>query len=80
MAERITEAELLEALARATTSDAPSDARTGPELQKAMGVGEKKLRAALKALAAEGRLQIHRVLRQSVDGRTVPVQGYTITR
>lgn len=74
----ITEAELLDALAEAARGVEPSEARTGPELMAATGFPEKRLRAALKALQAQGRLDVHQVTRQSLDGRAIRVPAYTV--
>ncbi len=74
----ITEAELLEALGSAHIT-APDDALTMAEWKAEMpSVGEKRLRAALLALKRTGRLGIHRVQRESLDGRAISVQAYTI--
>lgn len=73
---RITEGEILDALVRAS-ADHP-DAMTGPEMERATGISTKRLRAALKAFAAEGRLQVHRVIRTNIVGQQVPVPAYTI--
>lgn len=74
---RITESELLDALAAAMPESEP-DAMTVPELAVAHGVAEKRLRAALKVLATAGRLRHHRVMRPTLDGRHAPVPAYTI--
>jgi hypothetical protein len=74
---RITEAEILEALVTAST--APDDARTVPEMSRETGVSEDRLRRALRAIADEGRLQVHRVVRRAIDGRAAAVAAYTVT-
>jgi hypothetical protein len=73
---RITEAELLEALATAST--APEDARTAQEMAEAAGIDVRRVWKALKALQAQGRLVTHRVARPALGGRTMLVPGYTI--
>lgn len=73
---KITESELLDALVVASQSH--PDAMTGPELEQATGIGVKRLRAGLKAFAAAGRLQVHRVIRTNILGQQVPVPAYTI--
>jgi len=72
----ITESELLEALASAST--APDDARTVQEMVAATGYGEDKIRRALKVFHASGRLVPHRVRRVAIDGRNGIVSAYTI--
>lgn len=73
----ITEGDLLDALV--TASAAPEDARTVAEIQQTTGIGEKRLRRAMLALQSDGRLQVHRVVRRSLDGRAVLVPAYTVT-
>jgi hypothetical protein len=74
---RISEAELFEALALAAGTE-PEDARTGAELCAATGMDVRKLRVALHALSAAGRLVVHKVTRQALDGRMAKVAAYTI--
>jgi alkylated DNA nucleotide flippase Atl1 len=74
---QITEAEILEALAVANAG--PSDARTLNEIAAASGIGERRVHRALLAFKAEGRLSVHRVTREGIDGRRTSVPGYTIT-
>lgn len=72
----ITEADILDALV--TASIAPEDARTVPELHRETGVSEKRIRQALAAIQAEGRLAVHRVVRKALDGRAAVVSAYTV--
>lgn len=74
---KITQNELLDALA-AASPQSPADALTAHELADKTGVGYIRTKAALKQFAAEGRLQVHRVMRQRLDGIITPVPGYTI--
>lgn len=73
----ITESEILDALA-AATAGGPAEARTGPELQREFGIGEKRLRNALRLFNEAGRLEVHRVARMSLAGAQVLVPAYTI--
>jgi hypothetical protein len=75
----ISEAELLDALAAATKGSAPEHARTATELAAEHGIALKRMRTALSALKAQGRLQIHTVSREALDGRLSRIAGYTIT-
>ena len=72
----ITESELLDALATAST--APEDARTVCEMVAATGHSEDKIRRALKVFHAAGRLVAHRVRRMAIDGRNSQSTAYTI--
>lgn len=74
----ITESELLDALAQAARGAGPEEARTCPELAAATGLSDKRIRAALKALQVQGRLVVHRVLRENLAGASQPVPAYTI--
>jgi hypothetical protein len=75
---RITEAELHEAVAAAAKGSEPADARTGVEICAATGMDVRKLRMSLHALQAAGRLVVHKVTRQALDGRMSKVAAYTI--
>ena len=72
----VTTQDLLDALASAT--NAPEEARTVPELARATGIAEKRVREALRAYQAQGRLGVHRVVRPAIDGRQSRVAAYTI--
>jgi hypothetical protein len=74
----ITEAELLDALAQSVSGTAPENAQTISEMMAATGLGEKRMRRALAALKATGRLQAHSVPRESLDGRPIRVPAFTI--
>lgn len=75
----VTEAELLEALAAAVKGTAPKDAKTAQEIADNAGVGIKRARRALTLLKQQGRLAIHSVTREALDGRQCRIAGYTIT-
>lgn len=75
---RITETEMIDALARAVRTGGPEEARTTTELQMSTGLALGRLKKALRVLYAEGRLVTHEVLRISYDGRPRPVPAYTI--
>lgn len=76
---RITESEIMAALAAAAAGDAPDEARTSQEMATAAGVSVRHVVAALKLFQAQGRLHVHRVMRMALDGRRATVAGYTIT-
>lgn len=73
----ITQAELLEALATAAHGDAPEDAKTVHELTTP-AISVRRVRDSLRILQAQGRLQVHRVVRPALDGRASIVPAYTI--
>jgi hypothetical protein len=75
---RITESELLDALAAATKSEAPEDAMTVKQLAVAGKVPTSRIVKTLHALHAEGRLIPHRVPYVGIDGRNTTVPAYTI--
>lgn len=74
----ITEQDIHDALAASVAGNAPENARTLAEIQSMVAVGEKRLRRALGAIQAEGRLVVHKVMRRSLDGRPILVPAYTI--
>ena len=76
---RITTAELIDALAAAATGNGPDEAKTANELAEESGIPVKVTRKALLALKQAGRLQIHTVSREALDGRLSRIAGYTIT-
>ncbi len=78
MSQKITEAELLEALAEATTGDGPEDARTLLELVGDTGFSPNRVRAALRACHTAGRLVVHYVCRRNIIGQRARVPAYTI--
>ena len=75
---RITEAELLDALA--TAGAEPSDAKTVQELADDAGLSQPRVRKALRLLHRAGRLGIHRVQRADLSGRVQLVPAYTIAK
>jgi hypothetical protein len=72
----ITHAELLDALATAST--APEDAQTVGEICAATGIPIRRVRDGLRALQAAGRLGVHSVMRPDLGGRMQRVPAYTI--
>lgn len=76
----ITEQELLDALVASVSGDAPEDARTVQEMVAASEerLSENRVRKALKAFMAQGRLRVHTVIRPAMDGRLAKVPAYTI--
>jgi hypothetical protein len=75
----ITESEILAAIAAEARGNGPKEAKTGPEIRDALSIGEKRFRRAFRQLKREGRLVVHQVMRESIDGRPVMVPAYTIT-
>lgn len=80
MAQRvsITENDILEALAAATSGRGPDVARTVPELVETTGLSARHVRSALKLYARQGRLEVYRVMRPRVDGPLAPAPAYTV--
>lgn len=78
MAPRIAESELLDALAKAAGGTAPEDALTVMEMAEQAGVSRGKVADTLRIFQRQGRLRVHRVRRQRLDGQTQPVPAYTI--
>lgn len=74
----ITEAELLDALAAARPTATESDAQTVEEMRSTLHVSEKTVRRALAEMKRQGRLRVHRVYREGLDGRNCFVSAYTI--
>ena len=74
---RITESELLDALANAT-GEGPDDARTAQEMADDAGIPVARVRRALQQLARAGRLESHRVRRPDLSGRLQVLPAYTI--
>lgn len=75
---RITQQELLEAIADASRGNAPKDARTVAELAEETGRRAERVREALQKFQAQGRLVVHRVERQDISGRLVKTPAYTV--
>jgi hypothetical protein len=75
---RITEAELLDALAEANVGDGPEDARTLNELIAEHGIARDRMLAALHVCRSQGRLVVHQVSRETLLGRRTRVPAYTI--
>jgi hypothetical protein len=75
---RVTQDDLLDALRAALTKPANSDGATVQDLTLAMGCSEGKARKALKGLAQQGRLEVLKVYRPSLDGRMFSIPAYRI--
>lgn len=73
---RITEAEVREALAAA--GQEPADAVTVSDLVESLGLTERRVRDALRALQRKGLLVRHRITREDLSGRQQRVPAYTI--
>lgn len=74
----ITENELIEELARYAAGDAPENAKTVQELALAANVSDGVVHKRLKILQRLGRLKVHFVARERIDGRRQSVPAYTI--
>ena len=77
---RVTTDDLLDALRDALTVKPGDDAPTSLELQAATGLAERKLRRALAAVQAEGRLEVVMVRRVDLAGRVQSVPGYRLKK
>jgi hypothetical protein len=75
---QITESDILAELARLGT--APSDAMTIMELVDATGFSRGKVQQDLGKLHRAGRILVHRVKRQRLDGQMTTVPAYTVTK
>lgn len=78
MATVITESEILEVLAQAARGQEETAARTVEELHESTGIRPSLIRKALRQHKAAGRLVLHHVLRERLDGTYRPVPAYTI--
>lgn len=74
----ITEADLLDALAAAAPGRGPTAAKTVMEMSWEMERHERTVRQALARLKRDGRLVLHSVIREGLDGRNCRVTAYTI--
>ena len=74
---RITEQDIFDALEQATKG--PDDALTSEQLMKLTGAGYKRIRKGLKALKAQGRLEVYRIKAEAVDGVMRYTNAYRIT-
>lgn len=75
---RVSEQDLLDALAASIQGHAPADAKTTSELVDETGIARTTLVEALRALHKQGRLVPHQVKRMGFDGKLKPVPAYTI--
>jgi hypothetical protein len=75
---RITQTEILDALALAAPGNASKDARTVKELSEETGMRRQQVCEALARLKLDGRLKLHRVQRERIDGFSRHVPAYTI--
>lgn len=74
----ITEAEILDALAAAAKGTGPKSAKTIAEMADDTRRSLPKVRTALARLKRDGRLVVHQVIREGLDGRQCRVSAYTI--
>lgn len=75
---RITEAELIDALARSVAGSAPKDAQTVAELAATWECQRSKVTRALGILQRQNRLVVHRKNAIGIDGRNLSVPAYTV--
>ena len=83
---RITTPDLLQALAEASRGERLSvedvvrgeKAATVEELAQVMGCGVARVRKALKALAAQGRLEVLSRRRASISGKPILIPAYRV--
>lgn len=74
----ITQAELLDALTVAAQGSEPEDARTVSDLVAEFGMDARRVRAALAVFKASGRLTVHSITREAIDGRKSRLTAFTI--
>lgn len=74
----ISDSEIMQALTAASGGSGPDEARTVAELCQITKQTDTRVRSALKQLKLSGRLELHRVRRESLDGRMAVVTGYTV--
>lgn len=74
----ITRTEIIEALERAFTSEAPSGAKTVQELANETGKSINDVRRSLQTFQQAGRLRAYRVKRLAIDGMHRPTNAYVI--
>lgn len=74
---KISEAELLDALALAAPGQAPENARTCAELAALAGLGDNAIQERIRKLHAQGRVVVHKVYRPNVAGVMVQKPAYT---
>lgn len=75
---KITETELLAELAATMQRPGPEYALTANEIQDATGWGRDRILRVLKLFASAGRLNVHRVKRESILGIVTTVPAYTV--
>jgi len=76
----VTENELLEALRTAVSAPDQGDGMTTPELARALGWSENRVRRALRRLRAQGAIQPVRVPRETLAGVIQLVPGYRLAQ
>jgi predicted transcriptional regulator len=74
----ITESDILEALAASVAGNDPKGAKTTREIAADSGLRENRVRNALHVFQSQGRLQVHQVMRPSLDGKLKPCAAYTV--
>lgn len=74
----ITQTELLEALADCARGESSDDAKTTGEMVDESGLSPRHVLNALQTFKKQGRLRVHRVRREGLDGRRTVVSAYTI--
>lgn len=82
MAKRIslTADQIVAEIERAARVKDPADAKTADELRRATGLSRDRISKYLHLLKDAGRLQVHRVKREALDGSLKWYPAYTVKR
>lgn len=82
MAQRVslTADQILAEIEKAARVRDPDDAKTAIELQKATGLSRDRISKYLHLLKDAGRLQVHRVKREALDGSLKWYPAYTVRK
>ncbi len=75
---KISEADILDAIAAAVGGSAPADARTTDELCAEFHCGPERMRRYLRLMHAAGRLVVHRIARRTFNGTMGLSTAYTV--
>jgi len=77
---KVTTDDILDALRTALRAAPKGDGFTRPELARQLGVSPMRAGEAIRALLAEGRLEMVLVNRQGLDGRTMTLKGFRLKK
>lgn len=75
---KITQSDIIDALRSALASPSDGEASTVNEIRAATGQSEERVRDYLHAMNKQGRLDVLRVRRPTLDGRNTIVPAYRI--